>query len=192
MPSWPHRSDRPWRPAEESTVHGLSRPHKRKQLFSEHYLAILFEEHRREWERQAGLNIGTGPSYRQLQRLFHRSRHAHAQLQQTAILPRAADKFQYVLLTALGLGYERHRTTQAVTLQDQTVAIPTLARVARAEATDALWILEAREAGGENGWGQDPLSLSYDPTLYSIDDLSLPRAQWTLHEAIETGIYGQR
>jgi len=157
-------------------------------FFSEHYLTALFEKHRREWECRVDLDAGTVPQLRQLQRLFHRSRYAHTRVQQASTLPMAAGEFQHALLTTLG--YDRHRTTQVVTLQGQAVAVPVLARIGRSEAEDALWILEAREAGGENAWGQDPLALSYDPVLYPATDLPLPSG--TLREVIETGIYGQR
>ena len=80
---------------------------------------------------------------------------------------------------------------QVVTLQDRSVTVPTLARVARSEDSDALWVLEVREPGGESGWGQDPLSVNYDSRLYDTIDLTLPQEDQSLRDIINAGIYGQ-
>ena len=158
-------------------------------FFSEHYLTSQFAGDRRDWERRANLDNGDAPNWRQLQRLFHQSRHEHAIELQESKLPRSAGEFQHALLTALG--YERQRTTQVLTLRDRPAAIPTLARVAGLEDTDALLILEAREPGGEEGWGQDPLSLTYDPRLYATDDLALPDIGQSLRDIINASVFAQ-
>ena len=55
-------------------------------FFSEHYLATLFERHRREWERQVDFSSRETASHRQLQGLFLRSRHALMKGQQGQFL----------------------------------------------------------------------------------------------------------
>ncbi len=158
-------------------------------FFSDHYLATLFAGHRREWERQADLDAASAPAWRQLQRMFHQCRHAQAQVQREPVLPQAAGAFQYALLA--GLGYERQRDTRVLTLHGQTVGIPVLTRMAGPAAADALWILEVREPGGAQGWGQDPLALAYEPALYAAQDVALPHAGLSLRAVIEAGIYSQ-
>ena len=158
-------------------------------FFSDHYLTSQFAGDRRGWERRVNLDNGDTPSWRQLQRLFHRSRHAYASEQLEKSLPQAAGEFQVAFLKALG--FDRQISIQVVTLQDRSVTVPTLARVARSEDSDALWVLEAREPGGESGWGQDPLSLTYDSRLYETSDLALPQKDQSLRDIINAGIYGQ-
>ena len=142
-------------------------------FFSDHYLTSQFASDRRDWERRVNLDNGDTPSWRQLQRMFHRSRHAYAIERLEKALPQAAGEFQVAFLKALG--FDRQKSIQVVTLQDRSVTVPTLARVALSEDSDALWVLEAREPGGESGWGQDPLSTTYDSRLYDTSDLALPQ-----------------
>ena len=158
-------------------------------FFSDHYLTSQFAGDRRDWERRVNLDYGASPSWRQLQRLFYRSRHAYARERLEKSLPQAAGEFQVAFLKALG--FDRQISIKVVTLQDRSVTVPTLARVARSEDSDALWVLEAREPGGESGWGQDPLSVTYDSRLYDTSDLALPQEDQSLRDIINAGIYGQ-
>ena len=159
-------------------------------FFSEHYLATLFERHRREWERQVDFSSRNTASHRQLQGLFLRSRHALMKGQQGQFLPHDAGEFQHALLDALG--YDRRVTREVVEFQGQTVGIPVLARVGRGEEADALWILEVREAVCEDQWGQDPLGLSYKPELYVSNDISLPDENTTVREVIDGGLLNEQ
>ena len=159
-------------------------------FFSEHYLATLFDRHRREWERQVDFNSRKTASHRQLQGLFLRSRHALVKGQQGQFLHHDAGKFQHVLLDALG--YDRRVTREVVEFQGQAVGIPALARVGRGEEADAMWILEVREAVGDDQWGQDPLALSYKPELFVSNDLALPDENTTVREAIDGGILNEQ
>ena len=158
-------------------------------FFSEHYLSTLFERHRREWERQTDLNTGKTATYRQLQNLFLRSRNALVDRPPEQTLPQVAGEFQHALLQALG--YERRVAREVVELHGQSAGIPVLARIGRGEDADALWILETREAGRDGQWGQDPLSLSYDPALYIPHDLSLPAMSTTVQEVLDGGILNE-
>ena len=105
-------------------------------FFSEHYLATLFDRHRREWERQVDFSSRETASHRQLQGLFLRSRHALMKGQLEQFLPHEAGEFQHALLDALG--YDRRVTREVVKFQGQSVGIPVLARVGRSEEADAL------------------------------------------------------
>ncbi len=158
-------------------------------FFSEHYLSTLFARHRREWERQADLNPGKTVTYRPLQNLFLRSRNALVNRHPEQTLPQVAGEFQHALLQALG--YERRVARAVVELHGQSAGIPVLARIGRGEDTDALWILETREAGRDGQWGQDPLSLAYDPALYTPHDLSLPAMPTTVREVLDGGILNE-
>ena len=159
-------------------------------FFSEHYLATLFERHRREWERQVDFSSRETASHRQLQGLFLRSRHALMKGQLDQFLPQEAGEFQHALLDTLG--YERIGTRKVVEFQGHSVGIPVLARVGRGEETDALWIMEVREAVGDDQWGQDPLALSYKPELYVSNDLALPDENTTVREVIDGGILSEQ
>ena len=159
-------------------------------FFSEHYLATLFDRHRREWERQVDFSSRKTASHRQLQGLFLRSRHALVTGQQGQFLPQVAGDFQYALLDALG--YDRKVSREVVEFQGQSVGIPVLARVGRGEEADALWILEVRETAIDDQWGQDPLGLSYKPDLYNSNDLVLPDENATVREVIDGGIMSEQ
>ena len=159
-------------------------------FFSEHYLATLFDRHRREWERQVDFSSRETASHRQLQGLFLRSRHALLRGQLGQFLPKNAAEFQYALLDALG--YDRQVTRKVVEFQGHSVGIPVLARVGRGEETDALWILEVREDAIDEQWGQDPLDLSYKPELYASNDLVLPEENTTVREVIDGGILNEQ
>ena len=158
-------------------------------FFSEHYLATLFERHRREWERQVDFTSRETASHRQLQGLFLRSRHALMNEQQGQFLAHDAGEFQHALLDALG--YDRRVTREVVKFQGQSVGIPVLARVGRGEEADALWILEVRETVGNDQWGQDPLALSYDPELYISSELIFPSKDTSVREVIDGGILSE-
>jgi len=158
-------------------------------FFSDHYLATLFDRHRREWERQADPDTEKTISYRRLQTLFLRSRNALREGHQERTLPTAAGEFQHALLNALG--YDRRFTQEVVNIQGRPVGIPVLARVGRGEDMDALWILEIREAGRFEQWGQDPLSLAYAPELYPARELALPAADTTVRVVIDGGIFNE-
>ena len=159
-------------------------------FFSEHYLATLFDRHRREWERQVDFSSRETASYRQLQGLFLRSRHALLRGQLGQFLPKDAAEFQYALLDALG--YARRVTRDVVEFQGHSVGIPVLARVGRGEEADALWILEVREDTIDEQWGQDPLDLSYKSELYASNDLVLPEEDTSVREIIDGGIFNQQ
>ncbi len=159
-------------------------------FFSEHYLATLFERHRREWERQVDFTSRETASHRQLQGLFLRSRHALMNEQQGQFLAHDAGEFQFALLDALG--FDRRVTREVVAFQGHSVGIPVLARVGRSEEADALWILEVREDLTDDQWGQDPLGLSYKPELYVSNDLALPDENTTVQEVIDGGILSEQ
>ena len=159
-------------------------------FFSEHYLATLFDRHRREWEQQANLGSRETVTYRQLQGLFLRSRHALMKGQQGQSMPQVAGEFQIALLEALR--YDRRVARKVAEFQGHSVGIPVLARVGRGEETDALWILEVREDAIDELWGQDPLDLSYKSELYASNDLVLPEENTNVREIIEGGIFNQQ
>ena len=159
-------------------------------FFSEHYLATLFDRHRREWERQIDLSSRKTATHRQLQGLFLRSRHTLMKRQQGQLLPQVAGEFQFALLDALG--FDRRVTREVVAFQGHSVGIPVLARVGRSEEADALWILEVREDLTDDQWGQDPLGLSYKPELYVSNDVALPDENTTVQEVIDGGILSEQ